>query len=217
MNIAILSTSLKDGGAERIAGLLSVELAQNDNVYLFLLDTENIIYEYGGTIVNIGNCGPLYEYSIKFYKMKYNIDVAISFLEIMNFANIRTRGKERVIISERCVQTLINPSPDAQTYLIKKYYSYADEIVACSHGVKYDLKQNYGISNKIVSIYNFIDKDKISNKMNEKLPEEALFFLDNSEFFINIGRLHEQKNQKRLIKQFAEFHKTNNKIKLIIL
>ena len=86
-NIAIISTSLNSGGAERIAGLLSKELSKYYNVYLFLLSTDNIIYEYGGTIVDIGQSGPFYEYPIKIYKKLYDIEIAISFLEIMNFAN----------------------------------------------------------------------------------------------------------------------------------
>ena len=70
MNIAIITTSLNSGGAERIAGLLSKELSSKYNVYLFLLDTENIVYEYGGTIIDIRRCGPFYEYPIKLYKRK---------------------------------------------------------------------------------------------------------------------------------------------------
>ena len=53
-NIAVISTSLNSGGAERIAGLLSKKLASKYNVYLFLLSTDNIVYEYGGTIIDIG-------------------------------------------------------------------------------------------------------------------------------------------------------------------
>ena len=128
-NIAIIVTSLNGGGAERIAGLLSRELAKRYQVYLFLLNAENIVYEYGGTIIDIRQSGPFYEYAIKVYKEKYNIDVAISFLEIMNFANIRTRGKERIIISERCVQSLIEPPLVSQTDKIKRYYNFADEAV----------------------------------------------------------------------------------------
>ena len=217
-NIAIIVTSLNGGGAERIAGLLSVELAKIYNVYLFLLDTENIIYEYGGTIIDIGQSGPFYEYAIKVYKEKYDIDVAISFLEIMNFANIRTRGKERIIISERCVQSLIEPPLVSQTDKIKRYYNFADEIISCSEGVKYDLIHQYAVNNTITTIYNFINKEKIYTASNAALPEEAADFLGGSGFFLNVGRLHEQKNQKRLIAQFSLFHKTDQKnMKLLIL
>lgn len=216
-NIAIISTCLNSGGAERIAGLLSKELSEYYNVYLFLFSTENIVYEYSGTIVDIGQLGPFYEYQIKLYKKYYKIDVAISFLEIMNFANIRSRGSERVIISERCTQSLIQPSLISQTIKIKRYYNFADAIVSCSEGVKYDLIYNYKIDNKISTIYNFIDKETILLKSYENLPNEVQNFLNGNEFFINIGRLHPQKNQKRIILQFSYFHVTHPDKKLLIL
>ena len=217
MNIAIIVTSLNGGGAERIAGLLSKELSNKYNVYLFLLSSENIVYEYGGTIIDIGRSGPFYEYAIKKYKKKYKINVAISFLEIMNFANIRTKGDERVIVSERSVQSCIFPSMDAQTYKIKEYYPYADDIVTCSYGVAYDLKTNYGVTSNLTTIYNFIDKDLILEKSKEAMPQEAVEFLNGSNYFVSIGRLHEQKNHRRLIYQFNEYHKRNSQDKLIIL
>ncbi|MBR5316782.1 MAG: glycosyltransferase [Lachnospiraceae bacterium] len=216
-NIAIITTSLNGGGAERIAGLLSKELSKKYNVYLFLMNTENIIYEYGGTIVNIGYSGPFYEYAIKVYKEKYDINVSISFLEIMNFANIRTRGKERVIISERSVQSLCTPFLYSEAEKISRYYNYADEIVACSYGVKYDLEESYKIKNDISVVYNFINKENIAKKSLENINNEILDFLDGSDFFLNVGRLHEQKNQERLINQFSFFVRKQPNYKLIIL
>ncbi len=216
-NVAIISTSLNSGGAERIAGLLSKEISRKYNVYLFLLSTEDIVYEWGGTIVDIGQLGPFYEYLIKFYKSFYKIDVAISFLEIMNFANIRTLGDEKIIISERCVQSRVEPSLISQSIKIKRYYDFADEIVSCSEGVKFDLVHNYGIENRITTIYNFIEKEVISVKAHEHMPDEVGTFLKGAEFFVNVGRLHPQKNQKRLIMQFAHFHELYQNIKLLII
>ena len=216
-NIAIIVTSLNGGGAERIAGLLSRELSKIYNVYLFLLSTENIVYEYGGTIVDIGKSGPFYEYPIKKYKKIYKIDVSISFLEIMNFANVRTKGNDRIILSERSVQSLIIPSMDSQTYKIKKYYPFSDDIVTCSYGVKYDLENNYGIDGNITTIYNFVDKEHITEKSKETISQEAEMFLNGSPYFLAVGRLHDQKNHRRLIKQFSLFHKENKEIKLLII
>lgn len=216
-NIAIIITSLNSGGAERIAGLLSKELSKRYHVYLFTLSTKDIVYDYGGTIVDIGDYGAFYEYSIKRKKEEYEIDVAISFLEIMNFANIRTRGKERVICSERCIQSLIDPPFTAQSLKIKRYYPYADAIIACSYGVKYDMQCNYGIEGNSSVIYNFIDKQMILKRSEERLPDVVREVLGGKEFFLNVGRLHPQKNQKRLINQFWLFHQNNGCMKLIIL
>lgn len=129
-NIAIISTSLHEGDAERLAALLSKKLSKLYHVYLFLLNTKNIVYEYGGTIVNVGGAGPFFEYSIKINKEKYKIDVAISFKEMINIANIRTRGSERVIILEGNVQLLPESGVYADDLRKYRYYDYADEIVA---------------------------------------------------------------------------------------
>lgn len=216
MNVAILIGHLNTGGAERIAGLLSKELSKKYNVYLFLSSTENIVYEYGGTIVNVG-AGPFYEDSIMYYKELYSIDVAVSFLNTLNFVNIRTRRSERIIISERCSQSLIDPLSVARQYKIMRYYPYADEIIACSHGVKYDLIANYGINNNISVIYNFINKDEINKKASSQLNAEVKDFLDGKSYFVNIGRLDVQKNQSRLIDQFNVFHRNNKNFKLLII
>ena len=73
---------LHGGGAERIAGLLSKWLSRSYNVYLFLTNTDNIVYEYEGTIVNLAiNGNEFIKYYAAKYKKKYDIDCAISFLE----------------------------------------------------------------------------------------------------------------------------------------
>lgn len=218
-NIAIIVHSLNGGGAERIGGLLSKYLSTKYNVYLFLESVDDIIYDYGGTIINIGQSRPFFEYAIKKYKEKYKIDVAISFLEDMNFANIRTKGREKVIVSERCVQSLIRPFRHDEELKIKKYYNHADKIVACAEGVKFDLEKNYGIKKeKIVTIYNFIDKETIQQKSEKGLVADAENFIGDSEFFVNIGRLSPQKNQQQLIIDFCNYIKTtNSNEKLIII
>lgn len=216
-NVAVIVCSLNNGGAERIAGLLSKELSKYYNTYVFLLDTQNIVYEYGGTIVAVGCAGEFYEYDISINKKKYHIDCAISFLEKMNFANIRTKGAECVLVSERSVQSLAQPPHTAETLQIQRYYDHADAIIACSEGVKYDLVHHYNVQGKITTIYNFIDKEKIRLKAREGLPDEVQEFLQGMAFFVNVGRLHPQKNQKRLLLQFSYFHASHRNMKLLIL
>lgn len=216
-NIAIIVRALNGGGAERIAGLLSKELSRNYNVYLFLLDTENIVYEYGGAIVDIGHSRSFCEYDISINKKKYHIDCAISFLERMNFANIRTKGTERVIISERSIQSLAQPAHTAETLQIQRYYDNADKVIACSEGVRYELQRHYHVHNDISTIYNFIDKEYIWEKSYEKIPDEVSAFLDGADFLVNIGRVHPQKNQKRLLLQFSFFHAENPAVKLLVI
>lgn len=218
-NIAIIVSRLYGGGAERIAGLLSKGLSRKYRVYLFLCDTHNIVYDYEGILVNLSINGPEYiEYYIAAYKQKYRIDCAISFLEGMNFSNILTKGNERVILSERCAQSPIDPPILAEIDGIRKLYNYADAIVCVAHGVAYDLEKNFSIDrDRISTIYNFIDKHTIYKKMHEKINDDILSFVGNSKVILHVGRLHEQKDQKKILVQFAKLIHEGEDAKLIIL
>ncbi len=218
-NVAIICGVLHTGGAEKIAGLLSKELSKKYNIYLFLMDISQIQYEYGGTVIDIGSYGPYYESTIRSLKVELKIDVAISFLRWVNFINLRTRGKERVILSERSTLETMVPKILADEYKVKKYYNMADGIVACAEGIKYGLIHTYGVeANTITTIYNFIDKKVIIGKAEENLEGRVQTFLDNAEYFVNVGRLNPVKNHKRLIRQFCRFHKEDKKkTKLLII
>lgn len=218
-NIAIIVQCLYGGGAERIAGLLAKNLNKRYNVYLFLEDTSNIIYDYAGKIVDLSIEGKDYiEYYLRFYKGKYDIDCAISFLESANFMNIRTKGKECVIVSERCAQSPIRPCMYCQTAYIKMLYNYADRIVSVAHGVKYDLVNNYGVHEQLIqTIYNFIDKETIVEKSKEKIDNDILKFVGHSKVILNIGRMVQQKKQKKLITQFAKLIYEGEDVKLLII
>lgn len=222
--IAIISPSLHNGGAERIAGLLSKYLSNRYKVYLFLSDTSNIVYEYGGEIVDIGIGGKgsdYCEYYIDFYKKKYRIDCAISFLQFYNYANIRTKGKEKVIVSERNMRA-VSVSISEPDYLVqlhtKALYPKADVVISVSEGVKCNLVQSYGIDvDNIKTIYNFIDKDAIREKTLQKPEDNIDDFIAGSKLIINVGRLLEVKNQVRLIRQFANLIQDGEDAKLLIL
>lgn len=218
-NVAIIVWKLYGGGAERIAGLLSKQISTRFNVYLFLSDVSNIVYDYKGEIIDLAVNGEEYiEDEIKKNKEKYNIDCAISFLEQSNCMNIRTKGSESVVISERCAIGEIAPYPYSDAAKIDRWYNYADCIVSVAEGVKYDLTQHFGVKeDKVVTIYNFIDKEKIYYKSGQQVDEETLKFIGKSKVILNVGRLSEQKNQKKLIVQFAKLVKENYDVKLIII
>ena len=106
-NIAILICSLGDGGAERSAGLLSIQLAKYYNIFLLVAHPEKNYYQFAGELISIApTLDSTMEENILREKEKNKIDVSISFLDDMNDMNIRTRRKELVIISERCAQSL---------------------------------------------------------------------------------------------------------------
>lgn len=219
-NIAIMVPTLSNGGAERVAGMLARNLSLHYNVFIFLEDTRNIVYDYGRDngvcIIDIG--GDLFvDKKISFYKEALRIDIAISFLEELNFANIRTKGRERVIVSERCAHTPIKSRMLSYEYQVKSLYQWADAIVACSEGVRYELKNIYKVPNDVTVIYNFIDKNMIIEKANEEFDTDIRDFVSSSKYYINIGRLNEQKDQIALIEEFSFYRRAqSSKDKLLI-
>lgn len=223
--IGILIPNLYNGGAERAAGLLSARLSKIYDVYILIQDSTQVMYEYGGTIVPCGEDGwDYYEYYVDLHKKQLKLECTISFLEPFNFVNIRTRQVgEKIIISERNVQSQFNPPYYYENYFVRKLYGYADKIVAVSKGVREDLIKNYGISAKLITtIYNFAEKERICDKVNDKSEsgqesKSIWKFLGNSPYFINVGRLETQKNQKKLIVQFANLVKHVHDVKLLII
>lgn len=218
-NIAILSYSLTSGGAERIAGLLSKYLSQKYNVYLFLHDCSVITYDHKGTIIDLSANGEEnIEQTLRESKQKYNIDCAISFLIVMNCLNVRTRMGESVILSNRCSFGEVVPFPYGDSNRIKTWYNEADRIISCAHGAKYDLVHNFGINEELITtIYNFIDKNKIINNSMEPLSDRVKEFIGESKLLLNVGRLDDQKNQHKLLIQFADVLRSGYDVKLIIL
>ena len=218
-NIAILSTSLTAGGAERIAGLLSKYLSQKYNVYFFICDSSVITYDYGGELVDLSINGvENIEQTLYECKKKYKIDHTISFCVQMNCLNVRTRCGDAIIISNRCSYGDFYRFYQSYYGKIKKWYDEADRIVSCAHGAKYDLVHNFDIDENIITpIYNFIDKEKIINNSKHDLPGCIKNFVGNSKLILNVGRLDEQKNQMKLLMQFSKLIKEGYDLKLIIL
>lgn len=217
-NIAIMVSNLYLGGAERAAGLLSKVLSKYYKVYLFLLDTKNAIYDYEGEIVDLqANGEEGLENYITFCKKKYQINCAISVMEMMNFANIETKGQETVICTVHNTPSSLRLSR-AGNRGIRDFYHYADQIVSVSDGVSYDLIENYGLSPKLITtIYNFIDKEMICKRASEEIDDAMLSFVGNSKLILNVGRICEEKNQIKLLTQFSLLWQEGENVKLIII
>ncbi len=222
--IAILTPNLYHGGAERVAGLLSMKLSSLYEVYVFIRDAAERNYEYGGELIDCGRDGAdYYEYYVDYYKKILAIDCSISFMEPFNFVNIRTRQKnEKIIISERNVQSKFFPPMYYENFWAKKLYNYADAIVAVSEGVKEDLIYNFEVQPELITtIYNFINKRRVkelANKLYES-DESIAFkeFVKDDPYFVNVGRLSLQKNQHKLLIQFAKVVQEKPNIKLVFI
>ena len=216
-NVAIIASTLNGGGAERSAGALAKMLSKKYNIYLFLLNASNIDFDYSGTVIDFSqNTEVQPQDYLKRCKEKYQIDCAISFKTSCNVANIITKGRECVIISERGAA-----SPAAshlQRESIQRFYNYADQVISVAYGTEYDLIHNFGIHEDISNtIYNFIGKQKIYEEAKKEADAEILSFVGNSKLILNIGRLHLEKNHVKLLVQFSKLIYEGEDVKLLII
>ena len=101
-NIAIIVPTLNKGGAERVAANMSLEFSKHYNVYTIVHDGRDIIYPYGGKLIDLalppassvpGKILTLLKRirALRKIKKEYAIDVSISHLPPSNYVNIFSR------------------------------------------------------------------------------------------------------------------------------
>jgi len=216
-NIAIIIPELRGGGAERIAGLLSKYLCDIYNIYLFVEEDSEVVYDYGGTKIVLSEDGKSKVRLLKELKEQYRIDCAISFMEHSNILNILSKGKETVIFS---IRTTLSHRilPKRIGHNIRWINHAADHLIAPSEGCRTDLIQNYGVSSdEVTAIYNFLDKDMILRKADQQNRDEILLeFKGQAKLVLHIGRLEKVKNQAKLLIQFLHLTKQED-VKLLII
>lgn len=237
-NIAILTSCLTRGGAERAAGQLSVNMSKYANVYLFVLEKKEITYAYEGTIINLGfeECYKrLREKKLGFIlskfayiktikeirtlKRKYKIDTCVSFLEILNIMNLMSKDKEKTVLSIRNNRSMQNNTKllKFENWFIKRFYKKADKIVAVSYGIQEDLITNFGIpADKIETVYNYFDIQNMQERARMDIPEQYKELYKNR-VLISMGRYVEQKNFKHLILSLKNILHSYSDVILVIL
>lgn len=223
-NVAIIIYSLENGGgAEKNASFLSEYLVKYFNLYVFVDKDCEDTYDCKGTIIRLSEANEgneiLSSKALKILKRRYQIDISISFGNSLNIANILSRENDRVIVSERTTYSRHMPRRSFVEKEIQEYYRYADEIVACSYGVKKDVYDiTKGQINGVKVIYNFIDADRTRLLALEQEDTRIQLFLDGSPYFVNVGRFVDAKRQDCLITKFAEFRReVNGNYKLVII
>ncbi|MDD2480975.1 MAG: glycosyltransferase [Lutispora sp.] len=228
-NLAIITTKLTDGGAERVAAILSSCISSQYETYIIVYNDEKLDYPYKGNLISLDS-KPAYNFFSKIYnfvyriykirriKRKYKIQTSISFMEGPNIINIFSKCEDKIIIS---VHTFI--SRRSSNYwgiykkLIRMFYNRADTIIAVSKAIKEDLSGNFGINQeKVKVIYNMIDFDMIQRLAYEEIEEKHMEIFETT-VIVNVGRLIKVKGQWHLIRAFKKVKENIPDIKLLII
>lgn len=228
MNIAILISSLSGGGAERVAQIVGdYYFERGENVYYFLMDLPmEQAYTVKGEVVNTGikssTENALYgdievfgrllksSWEMRKWKKKYQIDIAISFLEEPNYINVLSKGKEKVITR---VCTILSKWGDLKGILNNRYfihfmYTLADQIVVMGNCGREDMHKSYGISYKKIR--------RIPNPaIQRNIRGDEWKYGD--QVIICIGRLEPVKQHERIIRAFSYVKASYKEAKLLIL
>ena len=229
--VLVIIPDLTGGGAERVATNLATCLAQEDDTEVILAVEHITADNYGATVKTVNLNMPKDKGKLKIFwhikltrklkkiKKEYEITHSISFLSEPSLANVLSKNKDMVIVSERnYVSAQKNNILKAkEKWLLKK----ADKVVALSEMVRQDLIQHFKVlSDKAVTIYNPCYVERILKQSKEEIlsKEEIAFFRDNAgKVVITAGRLVDQKGQWYLIRAFSAVTKRNPGAKLIIL
>lgn len=221
-SVCIIVDCLSIGGAEKIAGVLSIEL-QNLGYDVSIISLwDKITYPFAGKLYNLGEN----ESKIKWikqlkkfftFKKAYknaNADYYIDFrirnripLEFLLHAFVFEKSKMIFTIHNYHVDLHI---PNGNYF--KKFYDKAQAIVAVSDAIDRRLQQEYGLSNTS-RIYNFIDEELVNKKANE--------FLDiniPTDYIVSISRLNNAVKQiDKLIYSYKKSNLREKATKLVIL
>lgn len=233
--VLLIGSELGKGGAERSVSLLSYSLEQAGyDVTLCILSgtgrekyyqtCEKVVFidppAHQGVIGKI-NAWRYRIRKIKELKKNSNIDVSISFLEGPDYVNVLTRGKEKIVLSIR--GSKIHDKEIGGTkgklrkhILIPSLYKRADQIICVAQALADELHNHFGIKkDKLKTIYNFYEKERIINLASEPLTTEELRIFSKP-VIITSGRLHMAKEQDKLIR-ILKLVKQHTDARLMIL
>jgi len=228
--ILFLITSLTGGGAERVVCNLSRVLEKDADIDILINSESDRDYPHGGHVLTLGmdftkkltwsvQLKALIRRMSMLRKLKRDggYDACISFMDGSNFANILSGKKHcKVIVSERIMLSQCRTKPYTHFVfpMVKLLYPHADVVAAVSKECALDLKRNFGIPNdKLTAVYNGVDLPFIK-EMADKKP--AVELEEDCFYFLNIGRLLQQKGQWHLIRAFSRVSRSHKNARLMI-
>ncbi len=219
--ICIVSRSLSEGGADRVAAMQSIFLSDLGYDVFFVTILNSIQYPFKGELLNLGEIKEENDTILGRFKrllvlkkfLKSNkVDIVIDHrVRSKWFSEYIISGfiypKQTIYMVHNYAIVLYFPPVKALTKLL---YKKAKHIVCVSDGIETLVKDTYGFSN-LKTIYNPIDF-----KYLETLKKEPI--LEASTFIFWYGRFDEaQKNIALLVEAYQKSKLPQKKIKLILM
>jgi len=215
MKIAFVIANLNGGGSERAVSNLSLAMEkEGHNVSIIVLDADNIVYPFGGEIIDLNiphSSSPLGQI-VNIFKRKsalktlfkqYQFDGIFTFMESAGFPS--AMASKDVVVS-------VHENPDKMGKVYKLLYPYlypkTKKVIACSKAMEARLIDLYGFKNT-GTIYNSVDIDLVQQKSKEPIEVTRPFIL-------TVGRLVHVKGFDLLIEAYAN-SKAKENLDLIIL
>ncbi|EDP71783.1 general glycosylation pathway protein [Flavobacteriales bacterium ALC-1] len=219
--ICIVSRSLSEGGADRVAAMQSVLLSDLGYTIFFVTILNSIQYPYKGELLNLGEIKEQNDTFLGRFKRLLILKKFLKANQIDVVIDHRVRSKP---FSEYIISGFIYPKQTIYMihnfaiglyfppfkWLTRLFYRRAKRIVCVSQGIKNLVEKTYGFDN-LTTLYNPIDFNYINDLKEEQIPEV-------SPFIFWYGRFEEeQKNLSLLIEAYQKSKLPQKGIKLILM
>jgi len=204
--IAIVSTSLGSGGAERFAALLSFMLEKLDFEVHNIIINDAVDYEYSGKLLNLGEQGE--NYSFLFRKITKGV-LLHRYLNENGITNIIDNRPRNHLIREIITKWIYGKRKKqyvVHSYKLDNYfpktvfwarilYQNADKIICVSHSIEEKVRQDFGLKNTITihNPHSFPKKIEFKNQD-----------LNSDKYIMFLGRFDEKvKNFSLMLEAFS--------------
>lgn len=217
--IAIVSTSLGVGGAERFAGLLSLMLFDLGYDVHNIIILDSIDYDYKGKLVNLGKLYPNENDIFRAIKKGKYIAKYLFENDIQMVIDNRSRPKflrevfTKWIYRNRKVYYMVHSS-NSEMYFpnfsfgVRYLYKNATKLVCVSNGIEINVRQKFNLKNT-TTIYNPIIFPIYNADKPNGIPEKYMLYF---------GRLEEEiKNLTLLLRAYSSSKVYENELKLLII
>lgn len=208
--VFIIVSVLKDGGAQRAAGNISLALEKEYDISFVTFSADNAAYPHGGTLYDLHLPrkkglwgGTLNEFKrakvLGTLKKKLKPDICISFLDDANLPNVLTKGTGRTVVSLR-THLSSRPMGRLARMKVKFAYSKADAVVSVSKAAMADLiDMGFARKENCRSIGNMVDGRALLEKAGESAAIEK-----NGPLIATMGSLVAQKGTWNLLRAFKK-------------